>query len=125
MGTAGCGYYFVNGPHAAEREGPPGDDHSDIRVSVTWKKRAIKALSSRSPTCVQYLCRSYLRAGNCRRLFRDSAQDGCIQIREMFVLILSMSFVKLLPRCGANYNRISRKSVSAISIHPVRRLLAL
>ena len=23
MGTAGRGYYFVNGPHAAEREGPP------------------------------------------------------------------------------------------------------
>lgn len=28
MGTAGRGYYFVNGPHAAERQGPPGDDHS-------------------------------------------------------------------------------------------------
>lgn len=104
MGTAGCGYYFVNGPHAAEREGPPGDDHSDIRESVTWKKRAIKASSICSPTCVQYLCRGYLRAGNCCRLFRGSAQDGCIQIREVFVLIVSMSFVKLPPKCGANCN---------------------
>lgn len=39
MGTAGCGYYFVNGPHAAEGEGPPGDDRSDIRDSVTWRKK--------------------------------------------------------------------------------------
>lgn len=39
MGTAGCGYYFVNGPHAAEGEGPPGDDRSDIRDSVTWRRK--------------------------------------------------------------------------------------
>lgn len=49
MGTAGCGYYFVNGPHAAEREGPPGDDHSDIRESVTWKKKPSKRPGSALP----------------------------------------------------------------------------
>lgn len=35
MGTAGCGYCSVNGPHAAVGRGPPGDDHSDIKESVT------------------------------------------------------------------------------------------
>lgn len=69
MGTAGCGYYFVNGPHAAEGEGPPGDDRSDIRDSVTWRKK-------KSHQSVAELL--YLRAGNRRRLFGDSAQDGCI-----------------------------------------------
>lgn len=41
MGTAGRRYCCVNGPHAAEREGPPGDDHSDTGESVTWKKKEL------------------------------------------------------------------------------------
>lgn len=69
MGKAGCDYYFVNGPHAAEGDGPPGDDHSDIGECHLDKKEP----SNRPYLLSLLLCLGYLRC-----LFRDSAQDGFI-----------------------------------------------
>lgn len=56
-GDRTCGYYFVNGLHAAEREEALCDDHSDIRENKEPSTRPQSAASPVYRVCVRATCR--------------------------------------------------------------------
>ena len=105
MGTAGCGYYSVNCPHATEREAPPGDDHSDIRESVTWKKEPSKRPRSALPPAYRICV-----GASCGLAAAAVCSETQLRIIYMFPLVVSMSFGKVPLNVAQNVYRTSRKS---------------
>lgn len=87
MGTAGCNYCSVNGPHGAVGRGSCGDDHSDIKESDTWQsepsKRPRSALSSGPVGCRQLLSDMSIK-------WRNICSD-CLAANEWTVVVANRS----------------------------------